>query len=494
MSERMESGDKDLREATISGVQWIAAARVLTEVVALASSVFLARLIPPAAFGHAAVALVVVGSSVIVGPAGISAFVVQRRDLTHDHLASTVLLTYTFGICLSAATAVFGLTLGESIFGDSSGKLIALAAPAWFLTAIGGVSQSIMQRELDFRKIAVRDMAAAMIGTTTAVVLALAGIDAPALVIGALMLVAVVGLSSAIAAPQPFPVLDRGALREISGFATSVSLSSIVYTLYKNVDYVILSIRLPAAQVGYYLRAYQLGVDYQSKLSSIMLRVSFPIFSRADDISQLRRFRNTIVRMHATILLPLLATFAVMAPDVIPFLYGEAWEPVVRPAQILAVAGMAYAITTGTGPVMLALGRARTLLNWNLFELVAYTTLIVILAGAGLIAVSIGVALYGVATIFLIQFFILGPAIGMTLEDLWHDVHAGMAAAALLVVTGVALRELMEPSVPVVVRLLVVAAWSFGLTVAAYRWLFPAVYRDLLSVTPNRGRRARAAT
>jgi hypothetical protein len=69
-----------------------------------------------------------------------------------------------------------------------------------------------------------------------------------------------------------------------------------------------------------------------------------------------------------------------------------------------------------------------------------------------------------------------------------------MAAAALLVVTGVALRELMEPSVPVVVRLLVVAAWSFGLTVAAYRWLFPAVYRDLLSVTPNRGRRARAAT
>ncbi len=473
-------------------MQWIAAARVVAEVVALASSIFLARLIPPAAFGHATVALVIVGSSVIAGPGGISAFVVQRRDLKPDHLASTVLLGYALGLALTIATAVFGLTLGESIFGESSGKLIALAAPAWLITSIGGVSQAMMQRELEFRQIAVRDMLAAMLGTTTAVVLALAGIDAPALVIGAMMVVAVMSITSAIASPQPLPVFKLAAIRDVAGFATSVSLSSVVFTAFKNVDYVILSIRLPAAQVGYYLRAYQLGVDYQTKLSSIMLRVSFPIFSRADDLSQFRRFRNSIVRMHATIILPLLATFIVIAPDVIPFLYGDEWTPVVRPAQILAIAGMSYAITTGTGPVMLALGRARALLNWNLCELVAYATLVTILAGIGLTAVSIGVAAYGVATIFAIQFFVLGPAVGMTLGDLWHDVRAGAAAALLVVLTGVPLRVLMEPSVPVFVRIVIVGCWAVVLTTAAYRWLFPAEYRDLLAVAPRRGRGQRA--
>ena len=488
----MDDGDQGLRESTIRGVQWIAGARVVSEVVALASSIVLARLIPPEAFGHAAVALVIVGSSVIVGPAGVSAFVVQRRDLTSDHLRSTVLLSYALGAALSLVTVLFGLTVGESIFGTSSGELIALAAPAWLLTAIGGVSQSMMQRELDFGRIAVRDTAAALIGTSTAVVLAIAGFDSPALVLGALMLVAVTAITSAIASPQPFPMLNIRAIRDVAGFATSVSLSSVIYTLYKNIDYVILSIRLPAAQVGYYLRAYQLGVDYQTKLSSIMLRVSFPIFSRADDLSQLRRFRNSIVRMHATIILPLLATFIVIAPDVIPFLYGEEWRPVVRPAQILAIAGMSYAITTGTGPVMLAVGRARALVNWNLCELVAYSTLIAILGGVGLIAVSIGVAVYGIATILAIQVFVLRPAIGMTFEDLWHDVRAGAAASVLLVVTGVPLRLAMEPSVPVFVRLLVVGTWSVVVTIAAYRWLFPAVYRDLQAVTPRRRRRAPA--
>jgi O-antigen/teichoic acid export membrane protein len=489
----VDDRDKGLREATLSGVRWLAGARVVTEVVALASSIFLARLIPPEAFGRAAVALVIVGVSVIVGPAGVSTFVVQRRDLSSEHLASTVMLGYALGLSLSVLTAVFGLTLGESIFGEAAGELIALASPAWLLTAVGGVSQAMMQRELEFSRIAVRDTVAALLGTSTAVGLALAGVDAPALVLGALVLIAVVGITSAIASPQPFPIFNYRAIREVSGFATSVSLSSIVYTMFKNVDYVILSIRLPAAQVGYYLRAYQLGVDYQGKLSSIMLRISFPVFSRSGDLSQLRRFRDNIVRMHATILLPMLTTFVVIAPDVIPFLYGDAWVPVVRPAQILALAGMAYAITTGAGAVMLAIGRAKALLTWNVCELIAYTTMVTIVGGFGLNAVSVGVALFGLATIFAIHFFLLAPAIGMTLPDLWHDVRAGLVASVLILATGVPLRLLMDPSVPVLGRILIVGGWSAVLAIAAYRWIFSDVYRDLVAVAPCRGRRQRAA-
>ena len=62
-----------------------------------------------------------------------------------------------------------------------------------------------------------------------------------------------------------------------------------------------------------------------------------------------------------------------------------------RPAQIMAVAGMAYSIATGTGPLMVAVGKPNALLVWNMCELVLYAVLIMLLASHGLTVVSIGV-------------------------------------------------------------------------------------------------------
>jgi hypothetical protein len=50
-----------------------------------------------------------------------------------------------------------------------------------------------------------------------------------------------------------------------------------------NADYLILAARLHPAQVGFYWRAFQLGVCYQDKISGIMLRTAFP------DLCALRR-------------------------------------------------------------------------------------------------------------------------------------------------------------------------------------------------------------
>jgi PST family polysaccharide transporter len=384
--------------------------------------------------------------------------------------------------------------VGSTLFGEATGDLMVLAAPAWAFAAAGGVSQALLQRRLDFRTMAVRDALAAVTGTTVAVALALSGVDAPALVIGALTVVAVTSVVSIVVAPQPVRTLrSRRSVPEVTGFAGAVSLSSIVYTLYSNVDYVILGARLSATQVGYYFRAFQLGVEYQGKISGIMLRVSFPVFSRAADMTQLRRARAAIVRAHASVLLPILAAFIALAPDVIPFLYGSAWEGAVLPAQILAVAGMAYAVTTGTGPLMIALGRADALLRWNVVELVAYAVMVWVMSGFGLIPVAIGVAVFASASVLVIQVVLLRPIVGLTILQLWHDVRAGLGAALLVVATCLPLQHALDPEVPIVVRILIVGGCAVGLTIALYVRLFPTALSDLLEVVPIRRFRAGSA-
>lgn len=479
-----EERGSGLRDVALRGVRWTALSRGVIESFGLASTIILARLIPPAAFGRAAVALVVVALSVIIGPTGISAGVVQRRELTPAQIRATAFLCYATGFGLTLTTAVVGLTIGSRLFGDSTGELIVLASPAWALTAVGGVSQALLQRRLDFRTMAMRDALAAVGGTSTAVLLAILGADGAALVLGALAVVTVTALVSFIAAPQPVLVGRPRGIRDVTGFAGTVTLSQVVFVLHSNIDYLILGIRLTATEVGYYFRAFQLGVDYQGKISGIMQRVSFPVFSRASDMAQLRRARAAIVRTHASILLPILATFIAVAPDVVPFLYGSEWEGAVQPAQILAVAGMAYSVTTGLGPLMVAMGRARELLRWNVCDLVGYTVVIWTLSGFGLIPVAIGVALFSSAVVIVIQHFILRPIVGLTMQQLWHDVRAGLTAAILVVAACIPLQHALDPEVSVLPRMVAVGLVAVGLTFFVYSRVFPEAAKDLFEVIP----------
>ena len=323
-------------------------------------------------------------------------------------------------------------------------------------------------------------MTSIVCSATLAVGLAIGGLDAEAVVAGGLGLVGFMGIFSFAVSPARRLRTDRVAVRDAVGFATPVALSSLVFLGLRNVDYAILGARATPAQLGYYWRAFQLGVGYQSKISRVMLRVSFPVYSRAKGIEELRAVRTRIVRGHASVLLPLLAVFIATAPVLVPWLFGPAWEPSVRPAQILAVAGMADAVITGVGPLMIALGRPGALLRFNLILFVWYAGMIYVLAPHGIEAVAIGVAVFGVAAVFAAQAVLLLPAAGLSFRQLWYDTRAGLVLGAAVLLVATAIREALTWLDVGDVPLLLVACSASGLVyLLILRAFFVAEWADL---------------
>lgn len=461
----------------------MASSRVLAETVALASTIVLARLVPPAEFGYAAVALIVVALSAVIGTAGVAAPLVQRRELTDGLIGAVTLVAFVAALVLAAATIAASQLVLWRLFGDRAADLVAQASLAWIFVAIGAPSQALLQRQLRFRMLAAIEVTSVAGSAALAVALAISGLDAEAVVAAGLGLVGFVGVLSFMAMPTRTVRTDRTSVRDAVGFALPVASSSLVHLGYRNVDYAILGVRASAAQLGYYWRAFQLGVGYQSKISRVMLRVSFPVYSRAAGMSELRAIRTRIVRGHAAVLVPLLALFIAVAPVAIPWLFGPAWEPSVRPAQILAVAGMADAVLTGIGPLMIALGRPNALLRWNLLVFAMYAVVIYVLAPRGIEIVAIGVAAFGVATVFGAQIVLLGPAMGLSVRQLWIDTRAGLivGAAVLLVATG--LREgFVSVGLSALVVLLLTSSASCLVYLLLLRRFFAAEWADLRAV------------
>ena len=319
------------------------------------------------------VPLILVPLAVIFTFEGFGSALVQRKTIEPAHGEAAMLASLLTGALLTSLVVLLARPVGEPLFGQGPARLLVMISPVFLLAGIGAVSRSLLWRRLDFRRISLIEMLSLGIGSGAAVALAAAaGLDAPAIVLGALCGSLVTTVLLLLAAPPPAPIWHRGALREVMAFGLPASGAGLTYVAITNATLAVAAVRLSAAQVGLFWRAFQLGVIYQEKISGIMIRLAFPVYSRTSDLGQLRRFHERATRIHAAVILPLLSLLIVTAPELVPWLFGPRWAPAVEPVQILCVAGMIAAVLTGYPQIMLAAGKPRALLVFNVVLLGVY--------------------------------------------------------------------------------------------------------------------------
>ena len=467
-------------EATISGVRWVMLTRVVSETLALGCIVLLARLITPAQFGHAAVALIFVPLAGILTFEGFASALVQRDSIEESHRRVAMLMSLLGGLVLTGIVLALVPILWRPIFGSQTASLIALVSPVFLLASLGTVSRAMLWRGLDFRRMSLIDMSATIAGSIVPPSLALAGLGASAIIYGALTQVMLTSVLLLAAVPSPLPRWHWRSQRDIGGFGLAAALAGLVDVMFRNVDYAILAAQLPAAQVGMYWRAFNLGVVYQDKLSSVMMQLAFPVYSRTESHEELRSMHERATRVHAAVIFPLLASLIVLAPILIPFVLGPAWNPSVRPAQFLALAGMIAAILTGYPQVMLAVGRPRALLHFNLAMLVTYAVVVALAAQHGLVTIAIAVVAAYVLILAGVYRFLLQRYVGISVKRLVPELAPAVLGCLVLAAVGEPLRHLLEASsVPAAVTITLAGsagllAYCFGLRMVSH-----ATWNDL---------------
>lgn len=480
----------ELRDATVTGIRWMAVARGLAEVAAFASLVVLAHLVSPAEYGRATIALIAPMLASIVTFEACGAALVQRASLRTAHLRTAALLAIATGLVLTAIAYLGAPLLADPLFGERTTELVQLASPTFLIAGIAAVPLARLQRELSFKRISLVEVLGVVSSAAASVALALAGLDGAAIVLGA-----VIGgaLSTAVLvgmARPPLPALDRVALREIASFGVPAALQGLTWVAFRNVDYVIIGARLGAAQVGYYFRAFQFGVEYQGKISTVVVNLAFPVFSRTQDRQHMRALHGRMVRMHAVLIYPFLASLVALAPTLIPWLLGNPWAPAAAPAQILAVAGMAFVLVVGTGQVMLAAGHPRPVFAMNLASLVVYGSAIFLSAPHGLIAVSLTAAGVHLLMVLANYGLLLKRFLGIPLRSLWHHAApATVASLALLAAELPLVASLDALGSPAIVSLSVSSLAGFTLYAATLRLVYPSAWRDCGDIARRVARR-----
>jgi O-antigen/teichoic acid export membrane protein len=453
----------DLGAAAVQGLRWIAIARPVIEIALLGSMVVLARLIPPHEFGRFAVAAILSELALLLPAEGVGTALVQRKIATREHLQAGFALAVLASLAIAILALVLSIWLITPIFGTRTADLVRLSIPGYLLVAVTVVPIAILRRRLAFRRLSMIDLCSSLIRAAACVVLALVGMEAEALVLGGLFAGVITAGFIWASAPAPTPRLRCGPVRDLLGYGLPASLAAMSWVGFRNCDYAIVGARLGVLQAGLYFRAYTLAIEYQKKVSLVMAQIGFPVLARSQSPEQMASIRRQMVHVLTIVLFPLLAILAIVAPVLVPWLFGPMWTGAVVPTQVLAIGGAATLVIDAAGAVLQASGRARSLLGFGIAHFAVYALAVFLLSPLGLTGVAAGAAAVHSGFLLVAYWLILRGSPGRVLETVWHDVApAGISCLGLGVTAVPAAAALSASQAPALVYL--VAVTVAGLT------------------------------
>jgi PST family polysaccharide transporter len=484
------------RSAIVHGLRWTFIARLSAEVVSFIAAAALARLIAPAEFGRYTLAMVVLTlANVPTQAVGYS--LVQRDSLERDHVRTGLTLTVVIGLVICGVTFAASYAIVAPAFGAETAALVRLMIPACFINSVNTVPLAMMSRRLQFRRLSLIDITIGVFASATAVALAVGGRNGAAMVLGTTA-GSIAGLVLICWwAPPPWPGFRLSAARDLLRFGIPAGSSALSLVCFSNCDYIILGARIGALQTGFYFRAYTLSVQYQTKVSNVLISVGFPVLSRASSAEEVDALRHRMVLTITLLLFPLLVILVIIAPHFVTWFYGPAWGPAILPVQLLTLGGAAMCVAGAVSVAMLATGRANALMHWGWGHFVVYAIVVFLLARVGISAVAGGAAVVHMAFLLALYLLMVRGSLRRAVRTMVRDMLPataaciGLAAAAIL--TSMCLAVMEVPTLPYMLVVSVAGGTGYLFTL---RVCFPIALQDLLRlahrVLPARTQRVMA--
>ena len=285
-----------LKEKIIKGLYWSGASQAGKQISQFIITIILARLLSPADFGLLAMATVFVNFAMIFSEMGISSALIQKQDTHNRHYYSVFWFNIFVGICLTLFFIAVSPLIARFYKKPELVPILAVISLNFFFSSFVIIQQTILTKEMDFRKLAIRDVVAVIIAGIVGVVLAYNGFGVWSLVFQSLVFtLADVVLLWTVSSWRPKFSFAMADIKDIFHFSANLTGFNIVNYFARNVDQLLIGKFLGAQALGFYSLAYKLMLYPLQNISWVIGKVMFPAFSKIQQ--DLEKVRNSYMKM-----------------------------------------------------------------------------------------------------------------------------------------------------------------------------------------------------
>jgi O-antigen/teichoic acid export membrane protein len=445
LSSRSADGPSDpsMSGQIASGLAWKTLSQVLaygTQVIVL---ITMAHLLTPRDFGLAGMVMVFSALVSRVPDLGLGAALVQRPvldsgDRSTAFWTSTAVGGFLTAVCLVTAPAVAGF------YGEPRVRPLFMAFGfAFVLEGIATTQGALLMREMAFRSLEIRIMAATVCGAAVGIGVALAGGGPWAIVLQSLASTAVgVILLWRFSSWRPRASFSRVSLRNLGKFGGNVFGARLLLLGRGNVDNVLVGRFLGPAALGAYALAYNIMLIPLNRLGTPVQEVFYPAFAKLRNLDRIASAWFRANRLVAAVAAPALLGLMVLAPDFIHVVLGARWRRAVPVLQILTYIGLLQALQLLNISVLQAANKTGVLLRYWVLVSIASVTAFVIGLHWGIVGVA---AAYAVSSTVMEPYyaFVTVAAVGGSLSAFVRNIARVVAAAGAMALVVLGVRALL---------------------------------------------------
>lgn len=315
----------------------IGSVKVVSLILALLSTLILARFLSPEDFGLIAIGMTLMALVANISDLSLGLALIQLDDIDEEHYHTA----FTLGLLRSIFLAVVIASLAypaAALYDDERLKSIFFAfAGASLINGLSNPRIIDLKRRLDFRADFALSLSERLASFTFAVTSAILLQSYWALII-AFYAAQMARLITSYALVGYLPKLSLKRCKSILNFSVWLTAGQWMQTVSWRSDPLILAAFVPVAALGQYDMSKRLNKMATQELLSPVAQVLFPAFSRIkNDPYRLKAAYLKALSILSSIAMPIAVGMGTLATPLVEVILDDKWKPTIPLIQILAV-------------------------------------------------------------------------------------------------------------------------------------------------------------
>jgi teichuronic acid exporter len=392
-NDRSAVAEGALRSTLFRSVGWVAVGKWGNRVLSLLVFALLGRLLTPSQFGLAALAAVFITLFTLLAEQGFGSALIQKANVTQADCDTAFWISMATAIGLTALTILLAPLAGNFFHQPELTGVLQALSPALILSALAGTQEALLERDFAFRSLSIRTLFGSVIGGVVGVTVAALGGGVWSLVVQALVTSGVqVVVLWAITPWRPGIAVRLSSLRALRTVGISVLGIEMFGFLNAQADKLLIGAYISASAVGYYYvgnRIISIMIEVQT---SVIESVSLTTLSKLRDTPE--RLINAFYRLtgfSASVSILTFSLLALLAPQIVPLVFGSQWQQSVIIMQVLCLVGALNSVIVFDRNALVAVGAGKSALFITATQSIVGVIAILLTVHWGVVAVAIAV-------------------------------------------------------------------------------------------------------
>ncbi len=392
-----------LRKKAERGAIWSFIDAAGNRIVQFVISVILARLLAPEQFGLIGMLMIFIAIAQAFLDSGFGLALIQKKDMTQADTSSVFYFNIVIGVALAGLLYLAAPWIAAFYEQPDLSPLTRTLSLVLVINSFAVVQTAMLTRNVAFKLQAKVSLVSAICSGCVGIVLAYRGYGVWSLVAQQIgRAIANVTLLWVLNRWRPGLAFSFKALRQMFTFGSRMLASTLLNVVFNDIYYVLIGKMFSAADLGYYGRAARLEELPSMTLTTVVTRVTIPVFSSIqDDNARLKRGLQRALGILTFLNAPMMMLLGVTAPALVKVLLTDKWLPCVPYLQLLCIQGVLYPLHGMNLSVLMAKGRSDLFLRLEMIKRGLTLCNVIVSWRWGITAIILGQILLGLVSYFL---------------------------------------------------------------------------------------------